>query len=402
MVQIVALLSTPWILKTLGFVLLVGALMQVMQRSDAISALVYYLSRKRAIIDSKKKALFLTYFIGWLIFIESSITALITGAIARSFAPKYGITKEKVAYICDSASAPVCSLILFNGWGALLLGLLGTQIAAYHLHVVPIDLLLQSVLYNIYAFVALLIVAYVIYFDVRIGRSYYAKRLNGSAKEGPIWPMLAPIALVIFLVFLFLYLTGGGDILAGSGSSAIFYSLLLTLLFTFVAYATFNVLSIEVWFKQSYIGLQSMIPIALILLFAFTIAESTKTLHTGEYIAAFMQGVINPEYLGALLFVIASVIAFATGTSWGTFSIMVPIAFSMGLSIEGVNMALLVGAVISGGVFGDHCSVISDTTVISSLASECDHIAHVRTQLPLALIGGGISVAIYILLGYIG
>ena len=399
--QIITLLSTPWIVKTLLFALLVGSLMRVIEKSKAIGALVYYLTQTTHLIHSKRGALFLTYIIGWIIFIESSITALITGAIAKSFAPKYHITREKVAYICDSTSAPVCSLILFNGWGALLLGLITSQIIAFNVHTTAIDFLLQSVLYNVYAYVSLLIVMYVIYFDITIGESYYATRDINLYSKGKIWPVLVPMFLVITLVFLFLYISGEGDILKGSGSSAILYSVVVTLLFTLVAYAYFHILPAQTWLKESYIGFKSMLPIALILLFAFVIGESTKLLETGKYIASFTQGNIAAEYMGAVIFVIAAIIAFATGTSWGTFSIMVPIAFSMGMSLEDVNVALLVGAVISGGVFGDHCSVISDTTVISSLASECDHIAHVRSQLPFALLGGAISVGIYIILGHV-
>ena len=398
--QLVNLLSTPWILKTLSFALLVGALIRVIEQSGSIGAFVYYLSEKRKFIQSRRGALLLTYIIGLMIFIESSITSLISASIAKSFAYKYDISREKVAYVCDSTSAPVCSILLFNGWGALLLGLIATQVTRYSLHVNEVELLIQSVMYNFYAYIALLIVLYVIYFEVKIGESTYDEDSSVEVDTKPIWPMLMPMILLIVLVFSVLVITGEGDILKGSGSSAIFYALLITLFVSFVSYISLHVMSCKSYFTATTHGIKSMIPIALILLFAFVIGDATKELNTGQYIATFANEYLNIHFLAVSIFIISSVIAFSTGTSWGTFSIMLPIAFSLGMELD-ANIALLVGAVISGGVFGDHCSVISDTSVISSMASECEHISHVKSQLPFALLGASISSVGFIFAGYI-
>ena len=151
---------------------------------------------------------------------------------------------------------------------------------------------------------------------------------------------------------------------------------------------------------HAYRGAKSMVGIAAILLFAFAISEVTKELETGLYIASFSKNSIAPQWIGGIVFLLAAVMAFVTGTSWGTFSIMIPIAVPLAVGLD-ADVALCIGAVISGGVFGDHCSPISDTTIISSMAARCDHIEHVKTQLPYALISGGIALACFWLTGWL-
>lgn len=160
-------------------------------------------------------------------------------------------------------------------------------------------------------------------------------------------------------------------------------------------------MSIKTWFESSLSGAGSMLSIALILLFAFAIGQVTKELETGLYLASFTDELLSPMWLGAVVFLVASVMAFATGTSWGTFSIMIPIAVPLAVVMD-ADVALVIGAVISGGVFGDHCSPISDTTIISSMAAKCDHIEHVRTQLPYALFSGLIALILFIVFGAAG
>jgi len=141
-----------------------------------------------------------------------------------------------------------------------------------------------------------------------------------------------------------------------------------------------------------------MIPITLILLLAFLIGSVIKELGTANYLAHLMQGNISPTFLPLLIFLVASITSFSTGTSWGTFSIMMPIALALGATFD-IYTPLMIGAVISGGIFGDHVSPISDTTIISSMASGCDHISHVRTQMPYALISAGLASVLYLLFG---
>ncbi len=398
------LLWTPWILKTLGFAVFVGSVMELMRRSGGIDGFVDFLQHRLVLVRSKRSALVLVYMTGVVIFIESSITSLIAGAIGRPLSGRFGFSREKLAYVCDSTAAPVCSLILLNGWGALLLGLIVTQINAGYLSGDSIALLLQSVAYNFYAMTALLVTFAVIWFDWDIGpmrrthpdtAAYETRRKSGDASL-----MLLPLFVMVAGVFVFLWLTGGGNMLKGSGSSSVFYTMLLTLVVMAVFYRSKKVMDWKTYFDGAYKGALALLPIAVILLLAFAIGKVIDLIGTGAYLASFLDGSMAAVWLGAAVFIIASVMAFATGTSWGTFSVMLPIAVAMGAAVD-ANMPLLIGAVISGGVFGDHCSPISDTTIIASLAAGCDHIDHVRTQLPYALISGVIALTMFIAAGFI-
>ncbi len=393
----VTLLAKAWIIKTLIFALLVGSVMSLLKASGGIEGFIDLLSHRYALVKSKRSALILTYVVGVIIFIESSITSLIAGTLGRPLSDRYGISRAKLAYVCDSTSAPVCSLIMINGWGALVLGLIATQISSEVITGDSVNWLLDSLLYNFYAMSALVVTFVVIWFDFKVGERTLplAKKSLNSRAYTSASLMLLPIVIMIITVFASLYITGEGNMLKGSGSTAIFYSQVVTLFSMLVYYLGKKVMSLKVWMREAYIGLKSMREIVLILLFAFAIGASTQELHTGTFLAEFTQNILSPTYLAAVIFLLSGLMAFATGTSWGTFSIMIPIAVPMAVGMD-ANVALCIGAAISGGVFGDHCSPISDTTIISSLAAGCNHIEHVKTQLPYALFSGSVAIVLFI------
>jgi len=398
------LLSEMWILKTLTFAVLVGSIMRLISVSGGIEGFVHYVRTRRALVTSPRSALLLTYAIGVAIFIESSITSLIAGTVGRPLTDAYGVSRAKLAYVCDSTSAPVCSLIVLNGWGALLLGLIATQIGSGQLEGESLSWLLHALPYNFYAISALLVTFVVIWYGIDIGpmrRAAVKIEPDEPDRSGVMGYMVWPIVLMIVLVFTVLMITGGGSILHGSGSTALFYTTIITVFFCIAYYRLTGGMALKTALRHSWEGALSMVGIAAILLFAFAISDVTKSLETGLYIASFAQGVLSPVWLAAVIFLLASVMAFATGTSWGTFSIMIPIAVPMAVALD-ADVALCIGAVISGGVFGDHCSPISDTTIISSMAARCDHIEHVNTQLPYALISGVIALGCFLLFGLIG
>lgn len=399
------LLSEGWVLKTLAFALMVGSVMTLMERSGGVSGLVHELSVKRSLVKSRRSALMMSYIIGLLIFIESSITSLIAGAVGRAFAKQYRFTSAKLAFVCDSTSAPVCSIIALNGWGALLLGLIATQTAAGTISGENSAWLLSAIGFNFYAFVALMVTFAVIWFEIDIGPMRHSSAVSflesepqgESAKASLfIWPMVWMVLGVVG----FMFLTGKGDLFQGSGSSSIFYTLLLTLLLMFGYYRYHDAMSSKAFLKGALDGAKSLIPITAILFLAFAIGGVISDLKVGEYLASFIGDYITPPYLAGAIFIVSSIIAFATGTSWGTFSIMLPIAIALASGLD-APVALAMGAVISGGVFGDHCSPISDTTIISSLASGCEVIEHVNTQLPYALIAGVIALILFICAGFL-
>jgi len=402
----VGLFSEGWITKTILFALLVGAIIKLISNSGGVTSFINYISEKQKKIDSPKGALFLAYALGVLIFIESTITALVAGTVARPLCDKNGVSREKLALVCDSTSAPICSLIPFNAWGALLLGLILSAIEDHVIQGEAVSLLVNSIAFNFYSLIVLVVIFLTILFDINIGPMRFTKPVKyeaddfASAKgDNSPWPMVLPILVLVLMVPVGLYYTGKGDILKGSGSTSVFYAVITTLLFMYAYFLATKRLTHENYFKSLYEGIADMIPITLILLLAFLIGNVIKGLGTADYLAHILEGNIPPMLLPVLVFIVSSITAFSTGTSWGTFSIMMPIALSLGASF-GLYIPLMIGAVISGGIFGDHVSPISDTTIISSMASGSDHIAHVRTQMPYALFAAGLACIAYLIAGY--
>jgi len=399
---IIDLFSEGWITKSLLFMLLVGAIIKLLTLSGAVNAFVAYLGQKSKKIDSPTGAMMLAYIIGVVIFIESSITSLVAGTVAKPLCDKNGVSREKLAYICDSTSAPICSLIPMNGWGALLLGLIVSAIDSKVIEGDGVSLLIASIPYNFYAIFTLIIVLAFIYFNLEIGpmkesiaHPYSIQKTNEKIKADPL-PMLLPIIVMIVAVPVSLYITGKGDIFKGSGSTSVYYATIVTLLFMYVYYMMARMLSHKRFFKGLYDGMGEMLPVTMILLFAIFIGKVIGDLGTAEYLANILHGNISPLFIPVLIFLVSSLTAFSTGTSWGTFSIMMPIGLSLGAAM-GLDIPLVIAAVISGGIFGDHASPISDTTIISSMAAGCDHVEHVRTQIPYALIGGVLAAIAFII-----
>ncbi|HLD24033.1 MAG TPA: Na+/H+ antiporter NhaC family protein [Sulfuricurvum sp.] len=398
------LLSEGWVLKTLAFAIMVGSVMSLIERSGGVNGLVHELSVKRSLVKNKRGALIPSFIAGIIVFIESSITSLVAGAIGRPFCDRYGISRAKLAFVCDSTSAPVCSLIPLNGWGALLLGLIGGQITAGLIAGESATWLMQSIAYNFYAFMALIVTFIVIWYEIDIGSMRHASITSPDIEcedaKGDIGLFLWPMIWMIGGVIAFMFITGNGNIFKGSGSTSIFYTLLITLGLMWGYYRLKNALTISEFFGAAWSGARAMTPIALILLFAFAIGGVSSDMEVGQYLASFIGDYLPSEYLAGAIFVLAAIIAFATGTSWGTFSIMLPIAIPLAVGLD-APVALAMGAAISGGVFGDHCSPISDTTIISAMASGCSVQEHTKTQLPYALISAGFAFILFIIFGII-
>ncbi len=397
------LLNELWVLKTLAFAMMVGSVMALIERSGGVDGLTHELSIKRSLVTSKRAALIPSFIAGLVIFIESSITSLVAGAIGRPFCDRFGVSRAKLAFVCDSTSAPVCSIIAINGWGALLLGLIGGQIAAGLISGEEAQWLIAAIGYNFYAYIALIVTFVAVWYDIDIGPMKHAIVMEPSIEceddKGSLGLFLWPMVWMIGGVLLFMLITGNGNLLKGSGSSSIFYTLIMTLLLMFGYYRAKNAMSTMDFMGATVQGAKTMAPIAAILLLAFAIGGVSSDMHVGQYLASFIGDYLPTPYLSAAIFTLASIIAFATGTSWGTFSIMLPIAVPLAVGLD-APVALAMGAVISGGVFGDHCSPISDTTIISAMASGCTVQEHTKTQLPYALISAGISLVLFILLGF--
>lgn len=424
---IVALFSEGWITKTLLFALLVGSIIRLIVDSGGVAGFVDYLTRKKNLIRSKRGALLLAYIIGLVIFIESSITSLVAGTVARPLTDRFGASRQKLAYVCDSTSAPVSSLLAFNGWGALLIVLITEQVESGVITGHPTSLFIHSIPFNFYALITLAIVLFVILTNWNMGPMKHYEQLAKKSVENPVintsaintkedndnqpettisspLKMLLPLLIIIATIPIALYLSGKGNMLEGSGSTAVFYAVVTSLLFTFGYYMLTKTMSKKDFYSSFYQGIGDMLPIVLILILALAIGKITNQLGTGQYLASVTEGFLLPAYIPVITFILSALIAFSTGTSWGTFSIMMPIAIGLAVATSNTvpteaNIPLVIGAVVSGGIFGDHASPISDTTIISSLAAKCDHIEHVTSQLPYALLGAVLSIALFILFG---
>lgn len=404
--------------KVIAFSAMVGALIAFTQRSGGVDGFIQWIS-KRNLVNSTRRAGLMAWLIGVLVFVESSITCLVTGAVSRPIFDKLKISREKLAYICDSTSAPVCILIPINGWGAFIMGLLAAQkIDA------PLIALFKSLPFNLYAIFAIIMVLTIIITEKDFGPMRKAERrarAEGKLHRDDAEPLVAdevtaleakpgvpprarnmilPIAVMVLMMPVSLLITGKGNIMQGSGSTSVFWSVLASITFAGLFYGTQHIFtlkeSVDLFFK----GLGGLMPLALLMMLAFAIGDICKALGTGPYVANVAKANVPLHFIPLILFVISGFIAFSTGTSWGTFAIMIPIGLPL-VGIMGVHMPLTIGAILSGGIFGDHCSPISDTTIISSMASACDHIDHVQTQLPYALVVAAIAALCYGVLGFV-
>jgi len=404
--------------RTIMFSALMGSLIALTQRSGGVEGFIRYVTEK-GYVASRRGAQLLASFLGLGIFLESNLTCLVAGSIARPLCDKFRISREKLAYICDSTSAPVCILIPMNGWGAFIIGVLAAQGVEQ-----PVRALLSANLFNFYAFLAVLFVFFIVWSGKDWGPMAEAEEraettgkvfrdgatplissdvLQLSTKPGvPALArnMMVPLVTMLVAMPVSLYITGDGSILNGSGSTSVLWAVLLAIAVAFAMYAYQRLFNLSELMELLLGGISGMMPVALLMMMAFAIGATSTELRTGEYLAGLTAGMLSPALVPAILFVLTGFIAFSTGTSWGTFAIMLPIGIPM-VELLGANLHLTIGAVLAGGIFGDHCSPISDTTIISSMAAGSDHVDHVNTQLPYALFIGAVSTVLFLVAGVV-
>jgi Na+/H+ antiporter NhaC len=306
-----------------------------------------------------------------------------------------------------------------NGWGAFILGILVAQEVEQ-----PLWVLLRAVPFNFYAVLA---VSYVFYLSITgrdwgpMGRAERRARetgkvlrdgaeplvstevLNLPVKEG-LTPrarnMLVPLLTMLVMMPVGLMITGNGNWMEGSGTTAVLWAVMLGCTVAAIMYLKQGLFSLNEIMDLLFKGIGGLMPLALLMMFAFAIGRTCSELQTGVYAAGLAEGLLSPALVPLVLFWLSGFIAFSTGTSWGTFAIMLPIGIPIA-EIVGTHLSLTVASVLAGGVFGDHCSPISDTTIISSMASGSDHIDHVSTQFPYAFAVALASSILFLTAGYI-
>jgi len=403
----VAVFSSAGNTRIILFCLIIGALIAYMQKSGGIAATVERL-HSSGYAATPRRAGLISAFSGVLIFVETNVSLLASGVLGRPLFDRLRLSRERLAYIIDSTCAPVSVLILFNGWGAYVAGLLANNGVSDEFGV-----LFNTIALNFYAWFALAAV----FATVLMGRTFGSlaqverellagggahktrnqQRTDPDDAPGHSMYMVGPVLVLIVGALGFMVWTGGGDITKGSGSQAILWAVTLA---TFVAGVCYRHSGrgrgriVDVGMQ----GMGELLPAVTVILLALVLGASLQALGTGQFITTAAASISVPFVIPALLFIVAGVTSFTTGTSWGTYGILIPVAIPMALGAD-LPLSLVVAAVMGGGVFGDHCSPISDTTIIASLAAGCDHVDHVRTQMPYALLIGVVSVVAYLLAG---
>lgn len=429
--------------RTIMFCALVGALIIFIQRSGGVAGFIQIVNRlldKYQTKDGKANRViveFLAWLTGVLIFVETNISVLTVGTLYRPLFDQLKIPREKLAYIADSSSAPASILLPFNGWGAYIMTLLVAQGFTN-----PFGTMFKAMAYNFYPMLALIIVLIVIFTKKDWGPMAKAEKrareegkvladdaqpmiadelTDVEVKEGaPLraYNMIIPIVTMVLMMPVMLGYTGWTSAVRGnpeasflqtfftaigngSGSTSVLVAVITAILLTMVLYRIQGIMRMREMVELSLKGISGMIPLALLMMLAFAIGAVCKELGTGQYVADVASSWLSPSFVPFIVFLVSCFIAFSTGTSWGTFAIMIAIAVPMANQM-GANPYITIAAALGGGVYGDHCSPISDTTILSSMASASDHIDHVRTQWPYASVGGGIAALIYLLFGLIG
>ncbi|MEO9477959.1 MAG: Na+/H+ antiporter NhaC family protein [Cyclobacteriaceae bacterium] len=402
--------------RTIAFTLLIGSLIHLIKNAGGINGFVTQIRRKIEKSHNPKARLqVFSALTGFLIFIESNISILTVGTVFQSLYKRFGISNVRLAYIADSSSAPSCILFPINAWGAYIMGLL----VAYE-NIPPFQTLLYSIPFNFYPLLTLAVVFYVAFTNKSYGPmksfdpvDHIEENEIEEVNEGKSINMILPLSVMVLSMPCFLLFTGYDAAFEGSlgdkiwhyignasGSASVLYAICASLITAAILFGSQKLINLSSFFEQCIEGMKEMLSMAILMVLAFALGSLCKELGTGVYVASVTQSWLHPGLAPAVIFITSCFIAFATGTSWGTFAIMIAIAIPLSQNL-GLNVHLTLAAVLGGGVFGDHCSPISDTTLISSMAAKVDHVDHVKTQLPYALVTGGLSVILYLIFGYL-
>ena len=393
-------------LSMLLFLCILGALVSVVTRAGGAKA---YGEWAYAKLSSERSANLMTIVMGLIIFIDDYFNCLTVGTVMRPVTDRFKISRAKLAYFIDTTAAPVCILAPVSSWAAYVISCLPKDMQAQGL-----AMYLKAAPLNFYAILSLVMVFAIALrpghdFGLmrRMERTSHRHRDVGAevamrdvqpmpvSDRGHIVDLVAPIVILIGLSAWLLTKYEAGDALA--------LSAFLSLAFSFVFLVPRKVIDYHQFAAAVLLGIKTMVPALVLLALAWGISDvCTDRLGTGRFIAsAIVKGGFPVGVMPAALFVIAAVFAFTTGASWGAIGILVPIGMAVASATRPSMAVLSLAATLAGSVMGDHCSPISDTTILSSTGAQCKHINHVMTQIPYALVAGAVSVALYLVLGFV-
>ncbi len=420
----------------LVFTLLFGGVIGIISRNGGTIGLSNIVTK---FAKTSRSGMISSWLMGLIIFFDDYANTLIIGNMMRPITDKLRVSREKLAYIVDSTAAPVASIFIISSWIGFELGLIDAGLKVIGSTQNAYDLLIQTIPYRFYPIAALFFVFLTSYMRRDFGLMYHAENrartkgelfantsvisdlnedegINYKGDKSRWYNAVVPIGIILFGTIAGLTYTGINslqakgitdysirEIISNSDSfSSLLWSSFIACLVAIIMTTWQKILklndAINAWTK----GVQSMVFACIILVFAWAISTVTNELKTADYLISILSESINPRFLPVIVFMICALISFSTGTSWGTMAIVMPIVIPLtfklttvsGLDAENTNLIMsgVVSSVLAGSVFGDHCSPIADTTILSSIASGCNHIDHVKTQLPYALLVGIVCI----------
>ena len=417
---IVGVLSDSYNVGILIFLVILGTMVCLMNKAGGSAAFGEWASSH---IKSRVGAQLATIILGVLIFIDDYFNCLTVGSVMRPVTDAQNVSRAKLAYLIDATAAPVCIIAPISSWAAAVTGFVEGEDG--------FSIFIRAIPYNFYAILTILMMVAMVVMKVEYGpmkihednakkgdiyttpdRPYAnAEEEEVDNRKGKVMDLLIPIISLIICCVIGMIYTGGffdgvGFVEAFSGSDAsqgLVYGSFFAFVITIVLYLVRRVLKFDECMACLPDGFKAMVPAILILVFAWTLKAMTDSLGAAEYVAGIVagsaEGMVN--LLPAIIFLVGCFLAFATGTSWGTFGILIPIVVH---AFEGKNetmMIIAISACMAGAVCGDHCSPISDTTIMASAGAQCNHINHVNTQLPYAASCAVISFITYIVAGFV-
>lgn len=419
-------LSNAYNVGILVFLVVLGIIVVLMNKAGGSRA---YGEWAAAHIKGRRGVALSTFFLGVLIFVDDYFNCLTVGSVMRPITDKHNISRSKLAYLIDSTAAPICIIAPISSWAAAVSGTVEG--------VNGISLFINTIPYNLYAFLTILMVIFISISDTDYGpmkihednakngdifttkNNTYEQDAQPVTERGRVIDLILPVAvLIVFCVVGMIYTGGffsGTDFVTAFANCDAAYGLSLgsiSALIVIIAYYMFRrVLKFNECMDSIAAGFKQMVPAILILTFAWTLKTMTNHLEAGAFVSGVVQSATALSVLlPVILFVVAIGLAFATGTSWGTFGILIPIVTSV-FEAELANVSqtgeipsmviICISACLAGAVCGDHCSPISDTTIMASTGAQCDHVNHVSTQLPYALTVAAVCVVGYLLSGFV-
>ena len=404
--------SFSWVMLLNTFIAIIVAFFQ---KTGAIQGFSDYIQNKNL---SRKSVQLVAWVLGMFVYFSDSFSPLFVGTTMRRISDKAKISREKLSYIADSGAAPVSVMVPITGWAAYLSGL-AIGVGAIATQEDAMGLFVKAIPFNFYALITVLFVGLI---SGGIIKDFgpMKKAEERAIKEGKVlrdgaepligkeltemeaYPGLQQRVFLNFVLPVLLIMTIAIGTYIKLKSAKTMEAFLFVMIFMgismFIQGVPFNVIMHTVTD-----GVKGAVPAIMILALAYSINSLSKTMGTANYIISVSEGFLSPQLLPAIIFVVAAVMAFATGTSWGTFAICMPIALPLAFNFTGGAVTTLVvacfAAVAGGGVFGDHCSPLSDTTILASTGAAADLIDHVKTQLPYALICGSLAIVAYLVVG---